>query len=82
MVLGFAKYSKKSDETQVRYRCQSKVFVFVICCCFDKLRVCGRSPFYFRLQLLVTYDHAVKEMRGGWSEVGERSVRGKQSCCS
>ncbi len=26
--------------------------VYVICCCFDSLRVCGRSPFYFLICFL------------------------------
>ncbi len=57
MVLCFAKYSKKSNETQIRYtlkniiECSSqgafKMVVYVICCFYDRLGVCGRSHFSF-----------------------------------
>ncbi len=51
MVLGFAKYSKKSGETQIRYTLKNiiesqgafKMVGHVIC--WDRLGVCGRSPF-------------------------------------
>ncbi len=55
MVLGFDKYSKKSNETQIRYtlkniiECSSqgafKMVAYLICCCFDRLRHRGRSRF-------------------------------------
>ncbi len=50
-----AKYSKKSNETQIRYTLKNiiesssqgafKIVAYLICCCFDRLRHRGRSRF-------------------------------------
>ena len=72
VVLGFAKYSKKSNETQISYTLKNiiessspgafKMVVYVICC-LDRLGICGRSPFYLKFYC----GHKILSSRGSTS---------------